>query len=89
MVIPGDVVDFEITPPLVVLFLVVDVPLVAVDRGGRVRLRQASIGCLQMKGKKVVVVLLETNSLFAIQVTSSSWQFKKVFLLSARKVFVQ
>ena len=58
VVYPGDVVDFEIAPPLVVLFLVVDVPLVAVDRGGRVRLRQASIGCLQMKGEKVVVVLL-------------------------------
>ena len=58
VVIPGDVVDFKIAPLLVVLFLVVDVPLVAVDRGRRIRLRQASIGCLQMKGEKVVVVLL-------------------------------
>ena len=35
---PGDVVDLEEAPSLVVLSLVVDVPLVTVDRGRRVGL---------------------------------------------------
>ena len=52
VVAPGDVVDLEVAPHLVVLLLVVNVPDVTVDRGGWVGLRKAPVGGLLTKNWK-------------------------------------
>ena len=47
MVGPGDIVDLEEAPSLIILSLVVNVPLVTVDRWRGVRLRQAPVRSLK------------------------------------------